>query len=113
MPRIPGGVLAPGKTAHLVPCVPATGLWCEVCRLQCRARVPFTVTISDGETYRTAISVCAGCDEEAGWPVSDPDPDGETPYEIPGTQPALEPSTEPERPLRAEDVAALLAKDVA
>jgi len=65
MPRIPGGVLAPGKTAHLAPGGPVTGLWCPSCLLSSRARILFTVRCGDGETYRTAISVCAGCDEEA------------------------------------------------
>jgi hypothetical protein len=65
VPRIPDGVLAPGKTAHLQPAGPITGLWCPACLLRSAARVPFTVTCGDGETYRTAISVCAGCDEEA------------------------------------------------
>jgi hypothetical protein len=45
--------------------------------------------------------------------VSTPDPDGEEPYQLPDTQPALEPATEPEHPLRAEDAEALLAKDIA
>jgi hypothetical protein len=37
----------------------------------------------------------------------------EEPYELPGTEPALEPATLPEHPLRALDVPALLPKDIA
>lgn len=37
----------------------------------------------------------------------------EEPYELPGTEPALEPETLPEHPLRALDVPALLPKDIA
>ncbi len=37
----------------------------------------------------------------------------EEPYELPGTEPALEPGTLPEHPLRAEDCQALLAKVIA
>jgi hypothetical protein len=44
--------------------------------------------------------------------VSTPDPDGEEPYEIPDTQPALEPSTEPEHPMRAEDCEPLIPKEI-
>jgi hypothetical protein len=37
----------------------------------------------------------------------------EEPYELPGTEPALEPATEVVHPLRALDVPALLPKDIA
>lgn len=41
-----------------------------------------------------------------------PDPTGEQPYELPGTEPALEPGTLPEHPLRAQDCAALIPKEI-
>jgi hypothetical protein len=42
-----------------------------------------------------------------------PEPPPEEPYQLPGTEPAWEPATLPEHPLRAQDVAALLPKDIA
>ena len=42
--------------------------------------------------------------------MSEPPP--EQPYEMPGTEPAWEPATMPEHPLRAEDAAALIPKQV-
>lgn len=41
-----------------------------------------------------------------------PEPPPEEPYQIPGTEPAWEPATLPDHPLRAEDVTALLPKDI-
>jgi hypothetical protein len=42
--------------------------------------------------------------------MSEPPP--EQPYELPGTEPAWEPATMPEHPLRAEDAAPLIPKQV-
>jgi organic hydroperoxide reductase OsmC/OhrA len=44
--------------------------------------------------------------------VSEPNPEGEEPYEIPGTQPALEPSTLPEQPLTAAKASCFVAKEI-
>ncbi len=41
-----------------------------------------------------------------------PEPPPEEPYDLPGTEPAYEPATLPEHPLRAQDVPALLPKDI-
>lgn len=45
--------------------------------------------------------------------MSDPGPSGEEPYQLPGTEPALEPSTLPNQPLTAAKASALLAKEIA
>jgi hypothetical protein len=41
-----------------------------------------------------------------------PEPPPEEPYTLPDTEPAWEPATLPEHPLRAQDVTALLPKDI-
>ena len=45
--------------------------------------------------------------------MSEPDPSGEEPYQLPGTEPALEPGTLPEQPLTAAKAAALIPKEIA
>jgi hypothetical protein len=44
--------------------------------------------------------------------MSQPDPAGEEPYELPGTQPALEPDTLPDRPLTAAKAAPFIEKEI-
>jgi hypothetical protein len=41
-----------------------------------------------------------------------PDPAGEHPYELPGTEPALEPDTLPDQPLTAAKASALIPKEI-
>jgi hypothetical protein len=45
--------------------------------------------------------------------VSEPDPAGEEPYELPGTEPANEPGTRPDGPLTAEKAEPLIPKIIA
>ncbi len=45
--------------------------------------------------------------------MSEPDPSGEEPYELPGTDPALEPGTLPEQPLTAAKAEPLIPKIIA
>lgn len=45
--------------------------------------------------------------------MSEPDPSGEEPYELPGTEPALEPGMQPDAPLTAQDAEALIPKIIA
>ena len=44
--------------------------------------------------------------------MSEPDPAGEHPYELPGTEPALEPDTLPDRPLTAAGAEPFIAKEI-
>lgn len=45
--------------------------------------------------------------------MSDPDPSGEEPYQLPGTAPALEPGTLPGGPLTAAKAEPLIPKIIA